>query len=117
MSLIHTLSLPLLSFSLCLRLLEAQLQTQSRQHKDELVALHTQIEVLREDLEKKQEVLGQIMALSPEDKVEFSVQQEITRLTNDNLVSLQMLTGKKKPLCVCVCVCFKSLSVFTCNPN
>lgn len=68
------------------RLLEAQLQTQSRQHKDELEALHTQIELLRDDIEKKQELLNYTAALSPEAKVEYSVQQEITRLTNDNLV-------------------------------
>ncbi|XP_047426087.1 unconventional myosin-Vb isoform X1 [Mugil cephalus] len=67
------------------QLLEAQLQTQSRQHKDELEALHTQIELLRDDLEKKQEILNYTMSLSPEAQVEFSVQQEITRLTNDNL--------------------------------
>lgn len=69
-----------------LRLLEAQLQTQSRQHKDELEALHTQIELLKDDIEKKQELLSYTAALSPEAKVEYSVQQEITRLTNDNLV-------------------------------
>ncbi|XP_075885946.1 unconventional myosin-Vb isoform X2 [Nelusetta ayraudi] len=67
------------------KLLEAQLQTQSRQHKDELEALHTQIELLRDDIEKKQELLNYTAALSPEAKVEYSVQQEITRLTNDNL--------------------------------
>ncbi|XP_030291635.1 LOW QUALITY PROTEIN: unconventional myosin-Vb [Sparus aurata] len=67
------------------RLLEAQLQTQSRQHKDELEALHTQIELLRDDIEKKQEILNYMSSLSPEAKVEYSVQQEITRLTNDNL--------------------------------
>lgn len=67
------------------RLLEAQLQTQSRQHKDELEALHTQIELLKDDIEKKQEILNYTMSLSPEAQVEFSVQQEITRLTNDNL--------------------------------
>lgn len=69
-----------------LRLLEAQLQTQSRNHKDELEALHTQIELLRDDIEKKQEMLNYAASLSPEAKVEYSVQQEITRLTNDNLV-------------------------------
>uniref|UniRef100_A0AAQ6IHN0 Myosin VB n=1 Tax=Anabas testudineus TaxID=64144 RepID=A0AAQ6IHN0_ANATE len=68
------------------RLLEAQLQSQSRQHKDELEALHTQIELLKDDIEKKQEILNYTMSLSPEAQVEFSVQQEITRLTNDNLV-------------------------------
>ncbi|KAK0150594.1 Unconventional myosin-Vb [Merluccius polli] len=67
------------------RLLEAQMQTMSRQHKDELEALHTQIELLRLDLEKKQEALNYTMSLSPEAQVEYSVQQEITRLTNDNL--------------------------------
>ncbi|KAG5272054.1 hypothetical protein AALO_G00161170 [Alosa alosa] len=77
-------------------LLEAQLQSQSRQHKDELVALHTQIEVLREDLEKKQEALNQIMALSPEDKVEYSVQQEITRLTNENLDLKELMEKLEK---------------------
>uniref|UniRef100_A0A8C2I537 Myosin VB n=1 Tax=Cyprinus carpio TaxID=7962 RepID=A0A8C2I537_CYPCA len=67
------------------RLLEAQLQTQSRQHKDELEALHTQIELLKDNLEKKQEMLDHFSTLSPEALVEFSVQQEITRLTNENL--------------------------------
>ncbi|XP_073680092.1 unconventional myosin-Vb [Garra rufa] len=67
------------------RLLEAQLQTQSRTHKDELEALHTQIELLKDNLEKKQEVLDHFSTLSPEALVEFSVQQEITRLTNENL--------------------------------
>ncbi|XP_050949314.1 unconventional myosin-Vb [Labeo rohita] len=67
------------------KLLEAQLQTQSRQHKDELEALHTQIELLKDSLEKKQEVLDHFSTLSPEALVEFSVQQEITRLTNENL--------------------------------
>uniref|UniRef100_A0A3Q3WQY3 Uncharacterized protein n=1 Tax=Mola mola TaxID=94237 RepID=A0A3Q3WQY3_MOLML len=67
------------------RLLEAQLQTQSRQHKDELEALHTQIELLKNDIEKKQELLNYMSSLSPEAKVEYSVEQEITRLTNDNL--------------------------------
>ncbi|KAM7392264.1 hypothetical protein PAMA_007401 [Pampus argenteus] len=67
------------------KLLEAQLQSQSRQHRDELEALHTQIELLKDDIEKKQEILNYTMSLSPEAQVEYSVQQEITRLTNDNL--------------------------------
>ncbi|KAK5623619.1 Unconventional myosin-Vb [Crenichthys baileyi] len=67
------------------KLLEAQLQTQARQHRDELEALHTQIELLKDDIEKKQELLNYTSSLSPEAKVEYSVQQEITRLTNDNL--------------------------------
>uniref|UniRef100_A0AAR2JVK4 Unconventional myosin-Vb n=1 Tax=Pygocentrus nattereri TaxID=42514 RepID=A0AAR2JVK4_PYGNA len=75
----------ILKLWLCSRLLEAQLQSQSRKHQDELEALHTQIEVLKEDLEKKQEMLNHFSTLPPEALVEFSVQQEITRLTNENL--------------------------------
>lgn len=67
------------------KLLEAQLQSQSRQHKDELEALHTQIELLKDDILKKQEILNYTSSLSPEAQVEYSIQQEITRLTNDNL--------------------------------
>ncbi|KAK3555272.1 hypothetical protein QTP86_014884 [Hemibagrus guttatus] len=67
------------------RLLEAQLQSQNRKYQDELEALHTQIEVMKEDLEKKQEMLNHFSSLPPDALVEFSVQQEITRLTNENL--------------------------------
>ncbi|KAG7321111.1 hypothetical protein KOW79_015526 [Hemibagrus wyckioides] len=67
------------------RLLEAQLQSQNRKYKDELEALHTQIEVMKEDLEKKQEMLNHFSSLPPDALVEFSIQQEITRLTNENL--------------------------------
>ena len=68
--------------------MEAQLQSQTRQHRDELEALHTQVELLKADLHKRQEMLNHTLALSPEAQVEYSVQQEITRLTNDNLVRL-----------------------------
>uniref|UniRef100_A0A673ZRS2 Myosin VB n=1 Tax=Salmo trutta TaxID=8032 RepID=A0A673ZRS2_SALTR len=68
------------------KLLEAQLQSQARKHEDELAAFNTQIELLKDDIEKKQEMLNHTMSLSPEAQVEYSVQQEITRLTNDNLV-------------------------------
>ncbi|KAM6976065.1 unconventional myosin-Vb isoform 3-T3 [Tautogolabrus adspersus] len=67
------------------KLLEAQLQSQARKHKDELEALHTQNELLKDDIEKKQEIINSYSSLSPEAQVEYSIQQEITRLTNDNL--------------------------------
>uniref|UniRef100_A0A6Q2XQN1 Myosin VB n=1 Tax=Esox lucius TaxID=8010 RepID=A0A6Q2XQN1_ESOLU len=72
------------------RLLEAQLQSQTRKHQDEMTAFQTQIELLKDDIEKKQEMLNHTMSLSPEAQVEYSVQQEITRLTNDNLVRRQL---------------------------
>ncbi|XP_037548459.1 unconventional myosin-Vb [Nematolebias whitei] len=78
------------------KLLEAQLQTQTRQHRDELEALHTQIELLKEDLEKKQDILNYMGSLSPDAKVEYSVQQEITRLTNDNLDLKEMVEKLEK---------------------
>ncbi|XP_069043010.1 unconventional myosin-Vb isoform X1 [Lepisosteus oculatus] len=78
------------------RLLEGQLQTQSRQHEDELVALRTQIEVLKDDIERKQELLSQTLSLSPEAQVEFSIQQEITRLTNENLDLKELLEKLEK---------------------
>lgn len=77
------------------RLLEAQLQTQSRQHKDELEALHTQVELLKDNLEKKQDMLNHFSTLSPDALVEFSVQQEITRLTNENLVRSHLKKRRK----------------------
>ncbi|XP_041825966.1 unconventional myosin-Vb isoform X2 [Melanotaenia boesemani] len=78
------------------KLLEAQLQTQSRQHQDELEALHTQIELLKDDIEKKQEILTYMASLSPEARVEYSVQQEITRLTNDNLDLKELVEKQEK---------------------
>ncbi|XP_071058726.1 unconventional myosin-Vb-like, partial [Pseudochaenichthys georgianus] len=78
------------------RLLEAQLQAQTRRHGDELTALHTQIELLKADIEKKQELLNFTSSLSPEDRVEYSVQQEITRLTNDNLDLKELLEKLEK---------------------
>lgn len=75
------------SWSSSHRLLEAQLQAQSQQHDDEVEALSDQIEALKEELEKQQQVLLTAMQLSPEAQVEFGLQHEITRLTNENLVS------------------------------
>ncbi|CAB1352918.1 unnamed protein product [Coregonus sp. 'balchen'] len=48
------------------KLLEAQLQSQARKHEDELAAFNTQIELLKDDIEKKQEMLNHTMSLSPE---------------------------------------------------
>lgn len=77
--------------------MEAQLQSQARQHKDELEALHTQIELLKDDIERKQEILNYTTSLSPEAQVEYSVQQEITRLTNENLVRKSHLQREADP--------------------
>ncbi|XP_019577042.2 unconventional myosin-Vb isoform X2 [Rhinolophus sinicus] len=67
------------------RLLEAQLQAQSREHEEEVEQLKAQVEALKEELDKQQQTFCQTLLLSPEAQVEFGVQQEISRLTNENL--------------------------------
>ncbi|XP_020827978.1 unconventional myosin-Vb [Phascolarctos cinereus] len=67
------------------RLLEAQLQAQSREHEEEMESLRSQIETLKEEMDKQQQTFCQTLLLSPEAQVEFGVQQEISRLTNENL--------------------------------
>ena len=69
------------------RLLEAQLQAQGREHEAEVEALRAQVEALKEDLDRQQQTFCQTLLLSPEAQLEFGVRQELTRLTNDNLVS------------------------------
>lgn len=69
-----------------IRLLEAQLQDQRREHEEEVETLKTQVETLRDEMEKQQQVFFQTLQLPPEAQVEFGIQQEITRLSNENLV-------------------------------
>ncbi|XP_012931424.1 unconventional myosin-Vb isoform X1 [Heterocephalus glaber] len=67
------------------RLLEAQLQAQSLEHEEEVESLKAQVEALKEEMDKQQQTFCQTLLLSPEAQVEFGVQQEISRLTNENL--------------------------------
>lgn len=69
------------------RLLEAQLQAQSLEHEEEVERLKAQVETLKEEMDKQQQTFCQTLLLSPEAQLEFGVQQEISRLTNENLVS------------------------------
>ncbi|GCC31177.1 hypothetical protein chiPu_0009634 [Chiloscyllium punctatum] len=78
------------------RLLEAQLQSQIRQHEEEVGRMRNQIEVLKEDLEKQQQVLTQTLQMSPEARIEYNVQQEITRLTNENLDLKELVEKQEK---------------------
>lgn len=75
------------------RLLEAQLQTQSREHEEEVDNLKTQLEALKEEMDRQQQTFCQTLLLSPEAQVEFGVQQEMSRLTNENLVSPRTTRG------------------------
>ncbi|XP_050185813.1 unconventional myosin-Vb [Myiozetetes cayanensis] len=67
------------------RLLEAQLQDQRRAHEEEIEALRNKLDATQEELHKQQEASLQSLQLSPGAQVEFGLQQEITRLTNENL--------------------------------
>uniref|UniRef100_A0A670IVG1 Myosin VB n=1 Tax=Podarcis muralis TaxID=64176 RepID=A0A670IVG1_PODMU len=78
------------------RLLEAQLQDQRREHEEEVETLKEQMGTLREEMEKQQEVFFQTLQLSPEAQVEFGIQQEIMRLTSENLDLKELLEKLKK---------------------
>ncbi|XP_060116285.1 unconventional myosin-Va isoform X8 [Heteronotia binoei] len=67
------------------RLLESQLQTQKRSHDNELEALRGEIQSLKEENNRQQQLLAQNLQLPPEARIEASLQHEITRLTNENL--------------------------------
>uniref|UniRef100_A0A8B9CT60 Myosin VB n=1 Tax=Anser brachyrhynchus TaxID=132585 RepID=A0A8B9CT60_9AVES len=78
------------------RLLEAQLQDQRREHEEEVEALQNQVDAMKEELEKQQQAFLQTLQLSPEAQVEFGLQQEITRLTNENLDLKELLEKLEK---------------------
>lgn len=68
------------------RLLESQLQAQKRSHENEAEALRGEIQSLKEENNRQQQLLAQNLQLPPEARIEASLQHEITRLTNENLV-------------------------------
>lgn len=69
-----------------LRLLESQLQSQRKSHENELESLRGEIQSLKEENNRQQQLLAQNLQLPPEARIEASLQHEITRLTNENLV-------------------------------
>ncbi|NXA51224.1 MYO5B protein, partial [Nothocercus julius] len=79
-----------------LRLLEAQLQDQRREHEEEVETLKSQVEAMKEEMERQQQAFLQTLQLSPEVQVEFGLQQEITRLTNENLDLKELLEKLEK---------------------
>ncbi|KFP29214.1 Unconventional myosin-Vb, partial [Colius striatus] len=79
-----------------LRLLEAQLQDQRREYEEEVEALKKQVDAMQEELEKQQQAFLQTMPLPPEVQVEIGIQQEITRLTNENLDLKELLEKLEK---------------------
>ncbi|VTJ70777.1 Hypothetical predicted protein [Marmota monax] len=71
------------------RLLESQLQSQKRSHENEAEALRGEIQSLKEENNRQQQLLAQNLQLPPEARIEASLQHEITRLTNENLMCVR----------------------------
>uniref|UniRef100_A0A671YSQ1 Myosin VA n=1 Tax=Sparus aurata TaxID=8175 RepID=A0A671YSQ1_SPAAU len=69
-----------------IRLLEHQLQTQRRTYDNEVEALRGELQNVKEENNRQQQLLAQNLQLPPEARIEASLQHEITRLTNENLV-------------------------------
>ncbi|XP_061452036.1 unconventional myosin-Va isoform X2 [Rhineura floridana] len=78
------------------RLLESQLQSQKRSHDNELEALRGEIQRLKEENNRQQQLLAQNLQLPPEARIEASLQHEITRLTNENLDLMEQLEKQDK---------------------
>ncbi|KAG9341162.1 hypothetical protein JZ751_019601 [Albula glossodonta] len=67
------------------RLLESQLQTQRKTHDNEVEVLRGELQSVKEENNRQQQLLAQNLQLPPEARIEASLQHEITRLTNENL--------------------------------
>ncbi|XP_061524368.1 LOW QUALITY PROTEIN: unconventional myosin-Va [Phycodurus eques] len=67
------------------RLLEHQLQTQRRNYDSEVESLRGELQNVKEENNRQQQLLAQNLQLPPEARIEASLQHEITRLTNENL--------------------------------
>ncbi|NWH92957.1 MYO5B protein, partial [Aegithalos caudatus] len=79
-----------------LRLLEAQLQEQRREHEEEIEAMRNQMDLMQEEMENQHQTFLQSLQLSPEVQVELGLQQEIIRLTNENLDLKELLEKLEK---------------------
>ncbi|NXL68738.1 MYO5B protein, partial [Chordeiles acutipennis] len=83
-----------------LRLLEAQLQDERKEHEEELEALKNQVDAMKEELEKQKQAFLQTLQLSPEAQVKLGLQQEITASSvfQDLKVLLEKLERNEKKL-------------------
>lgn len=91
---------------LCLsvfRLLESQMQAQRRSHENEVEVLRGELQSVKEENNRQQQLLAQNLQLPPEARIEASLQHEITRLTNENLVSTYTRNTSLHVHSVCDC--------------
>ncbi|XP_069384891.1 unconventional myosin-Va isoform X5 [Paralichthys olivaceus] len=80
------------------RLLEHQLQTQRRSHDNEVESLRGELQNVKEDNNRQQQLLAQNLQLPPEARIEASLQHEITRLTNENLDLMEQLEKQDRTI-------------------
>ena len=81
------------------RLLETQLQAQRRSYDSEVEALRGELQNVKEENNRQQQLLAQNLQLPPEARIEASLQHEITRLTNENLVRHLVRSGDHPDYC------------------
>ncbi|XP_069622081.1 unconventional myosin-Va isoform X5 [Ranitomeya imitator] len=78
------------------RVLETQLQAQKKTYENEVESLRGEIQGLKEENNRQQQLLAQNLQLPPEARIEASLQHEITRLTNENLDLMEQLEKQDK---------------------
>ncbi len=67
------------------------MQAQRRSRENEVEVLRGELQSVKEENNRQQQLLAQNLQLPPEARIEASLQHEITRLTNENLVSTNTL--------------------------
>ncbi|XP_070766866.1 unconventional myosin-Va isoform X4 [Enoplosus armatus] len=80
------------------RLLEHQLQTQRRSYDNEVESLRGELQNVKEENNRQQQLLAQNLQLPPEARIEASLQHEITRLTNENLDLMEQLEKQDRTI-------------------
>uniref|UniRef100_A0A3B3C6G8 Unconventional myosin-Va n=1 Tax=Oryzias melastigma TaxID=30732 RepID=A0A3B3C6G8_ORYME len=80
------------------KLLEHQLQSQRRTYDNEVESLRGELQNVKEENNRQQQLLAQNLQLPPEARIEASLQHEITRLTNENLDLMEQLEKQDRTI-------------------
>ncbi|XP_062849399.1 unconventional myosin-Va [Trichomycterus rosablanca] len=78
------------------RLLETQLQAEQQRHSEELEALKSELQVLKEERDQQQDFLSSSLQLPQDDRVNATLQHEISRLTHQNLDLMEEMDKQDK---------------------
>uniref|UniRef100_A0A8C7SAH7 Myosin VAa n=1 Tax=Oncorhynchus mykiss TaxID=8022 RepID=A0A8C7SAH7_ONCMY len=94
----HTRTCAYLGLKETNRLLEGQMQQQRRSYDNEVEVLRGELQSVKEENNRQQQLLAQNLQLPPEARIEASLQHEITRLTNENLDLMEQLEKQDKTI-------------------